>query len=708
VGGQVLAAMGMRSRLLLHPAEAETVESGVAAAPAFERADVARSAVIMKSADVATVNPAYLRFLNPVFRTPVSGPSGQPRTAFSLPTMVSPSVTPDDATLFEDPQDVSRKFFLTDYAIAATGAGGATGKWVSFSPSGSGFVLSVHLADVTSPDKVGGNGRLAPDTRYLLSATVQSRTVSWDLTVGAPADDGSLVLTLAVPDFAGRDLLYAAMTDPSALATLVIRRSLSLAVPSDTSGTYSATTRAIDSPISFTFSKDLDAQVFAGLHGVAATPLAPWKVLSLSWNGRNHTYYQSATQPDQVLFLPDCFKVGRQASARHLPDLAVTAHGETAASMMMTLSYLAAPIWDPKRIAAALPKLQQMLGLAQPPNMAVFEASSTSLMLSLPVGSGGAELVAQPNALIDLAAGIQGSVTLGLEPFRQLYEALFDPVGSLLSGEVRVSVADDVAAVPFIARMGDLAGDVLDVRTAVDGKSNSLIATLTNAIESPVHLAGLSAVITRKGEVMDGTGIRNISPPLPLDLAPGDAAASPGSLTVTLGTSATNAVTKFLGGLFGRETDQGSIAGDAAGIANLLVDGDCAPLFDFSQVTVKPDPKAMWRAIMANGAPSPVTRVINLKFLATSLKGTSGPDGVVAMQVVFQGGQTASFDGGQTPDASGFITQVVTLSVPIEAFVLQDVPTDSYTYRIDVVTPGGIHQGSWTTDNRDTLYVVSG
>ena len=43
------------------------------------------------------------------------------------------------------------------------------------------------------------------------------------------------------------------------------------------------------------------------------------------------------------------------------------------------------------------------------------------------------------------------------------------------------------------------------------------------------------------------------------------------------------------------------------------------------------------------------------------------------------------------------------LSVPMDAFILNNSPVDTYKYRIDVVTGAGIRQGDWVTDNLDTL-----
>ncbi len=727
MAGAAFAFSGVHSALLLHRAAVGPVAAETQAAPvATVQVAAPQPLAVVRSANVAMINPEILRFQNPLFRPPIYVNQGQPRSAFNLPTLVSPTATPNDSTLFEDPQDPTKKFFLTTYAIAVTGGASSPGKWVTFAPAASGFLLTVHLTDTTPAAQLQGNGRLSPDTRYLITASLQSRVVSWDLSAGPVGTDGGLALTLPVADFAGRDLLYAAMTDPAAQAQLIIRRSLALALPIAGSANYTSSSQAIDSTIDFTFNKDLDAQVFAGLQGAGAAPLAPWKVVHLDWNGRAQTYYQSSSQPDQAYFLPDAFKVGRQAHAPHLPDLAVTAEGDSAATMTMTLSYLAVPVWDPKRIEAALPQLQQTLGLSQPPSLALFEASDTTLMLSLPGAdpSAGSTLAAQSNVLIDLAAGVQGSVTMGLEAFRQVYDALFDANSLLLSGEVRVAVGSDTTALPFEARIADLAGDIFDTQVTVDSKSNTLSAILTNAIESTIHVAKLTGVIARAGTPINATCVTGLAPAVPVDLAPAggpggaDATKPADCLTVTLGVSAVQAVTGALGGLF-TDGGPGGLFGGGGGaksglgdVSGLVLDASCAPLFDFSQVSVTPDPKATWRAIMANGTPSPVSRTVSLKFLAASLAQPTtpptgpSPDAVLAAQVVFQSGQTASFDATQTADAAGFMNQAVKLSVPIEAFVLGDGPTDTYTYRVDTVTPGGIQQGAWTTDNLGVLYIV--
>lgn len=671
---------------------------------AAQLAPSAQTATLVHADTVSMANPAMLHWINPGV-LPIFYVRPQPRANFHLPTLVSPGPNPDDSLLYEDPQDGTHKFFLTAYALATTTVNGAQAKWVGFTPTGTGFTLTVHLADVTPAATVAGNGRLTPDTRYLIAATVQSRQVSWDLVVDTTVTDGGLALTLAIPDLPTRDLIYAAMTDPAAGASLIIRRTLDLALPAATAGQYTPATRAIDTSIGFTFDKTLDAAVFAGLSGMAAPPATAWNIVTVDWGQRQHTYYQSTTQTDQVFFLPDSFKIGRQANPPRPPNLAVTAQGASADAMVMTLNYLAVPVWSQERIADAANQLQKTLGLAKAPTMALFEASAVSLFLSLPSNdaAAGASLAQQTNALIDLAAGVQGSVTMGLAPFRQLYQALFDPAGTLMSGEVRVSVQNNIAALPFIARMSDLAGDIFSQTSSFDSKSDALDVVLTNIIESPIHIDTVTGTVLRAGQPLSGTAVNGTTPQLPIDLAPGDA------LTVTLGASTSGAIGgvigaigSFLGG--GNSNPLGGVLGAAA---NVVIDPTCTARLDLGGAKVNPDAKALWAAIMANSAPSPISRTVALKFLASGLQPASaGANAVVAAQVVFQGGQTASFDASMTADGGGFIDQTLTLSAPLEAFVLQDAPTDSYTYRIDKITPSGVQQGDWTTDNRDTLYVI--
>ena len=127
-----------------------------------------------------------------------------------------------------------------------------------------------------------------------------------------------------------------------------------------------------------------------------------------------------------------------------------------------------------------------------------------------------------------------------------------------------------------------------------------------------------------------------------------------------------------------------------------------------------PDRTAFFKAIMRNQSIGSVAREVELKFLAGQLTVPEPPpapkpapaDIVAAVRVVFENGKTANFDATLKADEAGFLNQTVTMNVGMEAFVLGTEGSNTYKYRVDVVTGAGIKQGDWTTDNADTLYVV--
>lgn len=708
-------------RFLIHPGVGATAAlSNVAVRPQAQpvpaRQAIAVSPTIVSATNIATANPAILHLQNPAFR-PIWYLRPQQRSQIALPTLVSPSNAPTDQALFEEPQDASKKHVLPLYDIASTAGSAGRQKWVSLAPSDAGFQLAVFLTE--RPPVAVGVQRIVADTRYLITATVQSRVVSWDLTAAADAGGASLKLTLALPDFAGRDLLYQAMTDPAAQARLIVRRALPLALPyANQPNTFVVRTLTIDSPIPFTFNRDLDANVFAQVGTVSAGPPPQWKVVTVNWNGRGYPYFQSTAQPDLVYFLPDAFKIARQDKKPHTPALSVAVAGDDAASVTLTLAYMAQPTWDPRRIDAAAAALQPLLSLAKQPALAVFQAADSKLLLNLPpaVAGGAPALAEQRGVLIDIAAGIQGAVALNLTQFRQVYDALFDGVSQLLSGEVQVTVGQNLSKVPFVARASDFAGSPIDIDSDVDTAHGQFVATLTNTIESPIHIEDLSGTVVRNGTAVP-VKLSSITPSLPVDLAPDDGSGGANSSLKVVFAAAPEQSIIAVGGnilsglLGGNKPDPRDIARQTIGHAsNAILDDNCSPLFDLSQMRVVPDPKALWHAIMQNQQVGPIIRSISLKALAAMVKPPAQPaaDSVMAIQVVFDNGQTVDFDAAQTADTAGFLTQAIKLAVPIESFVLGDADTRSYRYRVDRITPSGVKTGAWVTDNRDVVYIVTG
>jgi hypothetical protein len=690
-----------QAMMLVHPAD--SLSSPIAAALAPASVPI----YVTKATNYTTVDPAVIHFKNPSFRPPIL--RFHPRSFFDLPTLIARNSNVTDDLAFEAPKNAVQQFCLTRYAIAPTPSGGT--QWVSFETVGTAYRLTVHLADVTPAALSQGRARLQPATRYLITASLRDRTVSWDLASAAPTAGAALTLTLDMADPASRDLLYVAMTEQYAQAVLIVRRSLDVAVPigapsADAEQQFSLVTTAIDSAIPFAFSKDLDKNIFVGMQG-AIGPLPSWNLVSVNWKGRSYRYYQATNQLAQVYFLPDAFKVQRQVEAPHRPALFVTAKGADMASMQMTLSYFASPVWDPQRILAAGLELQKTLGLGAAPNLALFQATDTKLLINLPGAdpAAGSSLVEQTAALIDLSAGVQGSVTLPIAQFRDVYDALFDERSAVLSGEIRIAVSSDTVAVPFVARIADMNVDILDIDKWIDTKNNRMVVVLRNGIESSIRIAALAGVIMRNGAAIPSS-ITSTTQPLPVDLKP----ASPGKqgdiLQIELNPSTGQVVVKSLTDLLSGAGGGKDLAGAVGGISSQILDDSCAPLLDLSRVSVLPDLKAVWRAIMRDQPIGSVTRNVALKLVAASFSKPGAANAIMAVQVVFESGQTASFDANQTTDTAGFLNQTLVLSVPVESFILGTGRTDTYTYRVDIIAADGIRQGDWITDNRDTLFII--
>jgi hypothetical protein len=679
---------------------------------------VTQPAIVRTSVNVATVNP---RLLNLPLGYNWGVSRGLPRKQFQLPVVISPVPAPTDQTLFEDPLKETSRFYLPAFAIATTSADGQRVNWVSLSPAGQGFSLTVHLADATSSAVATGNTKLPPPpTSYLLQANLNGLAKSWSFAVD-PADGATLKLD--IPDLTGRDAVYEAMTNPAAGGKLILQRTLSVAVrvpaaPSTTAPAvpnpgplYRETSMAIGSSIPFTFDKDLNKNIFAQLQNIGSG-LPAWNIVRHSWNGYPYPYYQDRSQPNQVYFLPDAFKIVRQPKPSYRPSMIVTTNGQDADHLNLTLSFLAMPLWDPQRITDAanqLPQLLQIDGPGAPLVLLPASSQNTALFLELPSSdpTTGQELASQPNALISISDGINAAVTLTLPQFQQVYNALFDNVSPLLKGQVNVTIptngTPDVESIPVTCRASDFAGDFFTINTMIEsgaGSSGQIVVTLQNAIESPIQVESLTGVVMQGGKAMPGSTVEQIVPSPPVTLAPAQAQTEDGSPAKPADTL-TVSVTLAPG---------------------TVVDSSAQVLFDFGQTQVEPDPKAIWQAIMQNQVVSPVSRSIQLKLLATVFTPASAaPTGSVAagtaptaspvpailsaVQVVFENGKTANFDASLKSDDGGFLNQTVELFVPVGDYVLQQNVGNSYRYHVDQITETGTLTGPWVTRSEDVIYV---
>jgi hypothetical protein len=660
------------------------------------------------------------------FRTP---DAGQPRGALHLPTMISPTAAPTDQTPFEDPDDSSKHYWLGGgFQVATRIDGTSQAKWVELRPGdGGGFALEAHLSAQSSGPPPSGALPVpgTVPTRCFLRATVQGMVREWDFDeVAVTGAVWRLLLKLDGDDaLAQRDAVYRAMTE-SPDAKLVVRRSLTLAflasplpprfplwtrastmtvdpqpfrpgidridpppAPTPAPPLYRAALTAVDSSVGFVFSKDLDKVVFAKLTDVGTTA-SGWNRLPVLWQpeadkpGRWHSYYQDRSEPRAVYFLPDEFRISRRPESPHRPWLNLTVlEGAT----KLSLGYVAVPVWDASRVAAAVPELKKQGAPADLPAPQLFAAGNAGLRLKLPKGdpSGGPGFVDQPGASVLTDSAINGNVTLSVDDFKGVFDALVDDDSDLLSGMVTVKVDDDSTSIPFTARANRFTGSLFDVETAPDSGSGGIRVTARNAIESPVHVAALPVTLLRAGQPV-ATQVQSTAPALPATI---DASPDGNGGTIEVVATAQDGPT-----------------------------GDAEARCDLSQVQVRPDGDALLATILDSTVAAHATRDVNVHVLAAAFNppappagGGAAPPALLAVVVEFDTGPTANFVKGTSSDGSPFLTQKVTLQLPLKDFLLGHLTgaASQYRYRLNVITEAGARPpGDWQAYALPDLYVT--
>ncbi len=707
-----------------------------------------------------------------LFRNPALGGlfrlSPQPRASFALPTLIAPTATPNDQTVFEEPKAGGKEHFLPTYKLATTGSGSQVRYAVSLAATSSGYLLTVKLADATAPALAANRVRMTPATRYFLSATLPGRTQTWDFPT-ASADGTSITLTMPITDPGVRDAIYQAMTQQSLQTKLVVRRTPALALPVPPAAPvagkpppqplFRAAQVTIDTSLAFFFDPSLERDVFVNLPnatGGQPATLRPVTIPFPAGGAKSYSYWQDPLQPTAIYFLPDGYKIARLATSPHTPALGITTRGSDPATLNVTLTFLAIPVWDEARTAAAMAgPLQAAFSIPSVSSLTILLATTSKLLVNLPSADPTASNAPVPitNAIIDTATGIQGSVTLSLAAFQQVYNAMFVSPSVLLSGQVDVTVDDVTDSVPFSGRASEFAGEIFDSEIAFDRGTNQVTLTVRNAIESPVHVDALAATLLRAGRPTPAKVVA-ISPPLPVDLGPweadsppdpaaavataastdgdgtaGTAAPSPGddeapatAPSATTAVASTAAVASRVAPPLSSLTLTLQLApGQSFDPATDKVD------LDTSQVTVNPDHDAIWNAIVEHQSVAPVKRPITLLLAATVFGPTAPPSlapalaptppppdasssaapALLAVEVVFANGQTVTFLPS-LPVTGGFFSQTLQLNVDIAAYILGTQDSSVYNYRIDAVTAAGTRPGAWTTSNVDTLFLSLG
>jgi hypothetical protein len=293
------------------------------------------------------------------------------------------------------------------------------------------------------------------------------------------------------------------------------------------------------------------------------------------------SYYQDAAQPYVFYYLPDSFKIARKPDSPHTPIMSVKFESENS----VRLAYSAMPYVDTKRLSNALEKLrhnpsflttQLPQGINSPLlQPLLIDPNKVKFYLRIP----GQEDSPEPfqdrskNALINITTGITDELALNLGDFQEIFNSIFGGHTLIFQGKVEVDVyTDKTETIPFIARINDLAGPILDYKEEQDSASGGVSATFVNAIESTVRINGLGAKIIRGNSSSRGE-IRGLN--LPFQLKPGE-----------------------------------SIQFIVSPLEQLSENGQTRAVFDSFSLVVQPDTSAIWDSIVDKSVPSKPREVI--------------------------------------------------------------------------------------------------
>jgi hypothetical protein len=450
---------------------------------------------------------------------------------------------------------------------------------------------------------------------------------------------------------------------------------------------YRVAETAVDSPVDFAFSKDLDKGVFAKLTTDVGPTASGWNHYKVLWQPKPDTpgtfsyYFQDRSQPFAIYFLPDEFRIQRRPESPHRPWLNLTVLDDGA---KMSLGYIAVPVWDGARVAAAVAELKKQGAPPALQSLYPFPAGNAHLRLKLPKGdpSGGPGFVDQPTASVQTESAINGNVTLPVDDFKAVFDALVNDDSDLLSGFVDVTVDSDKMSIPFTVRASHFAGSLFDVETAADAASGGIKVTVRNAIESPIRVDALPVTLLREGQPV-ATRVVSTAPALPATIAAGPDGKG-GTVEVVV-------------------TAQDGAAGDAK------------VLCDFSKVQVLPDSNALLDTILDPAIQGHAARDVTVNVPAVVFtppppaSGGAAPPAPLAIQVEFEVGPTAAtFVAPPHPEGSPLLTQVVHLRLPLHDFLLGQLAgtASRYRYRVRVIFATGDKVGDLQTDSIDQLFIA--
>ncbi|WP_149471468.1 hypothetical protein [Roseomonas genomospecies 6] len=245
---------------------------------------------------------------------------------------------------------------------------------------------------------------------------------------------------------------------------------------------------------------------------IPVPPLPGYRQWQVDWKGRAYNYYQDNQDPARVFYAPEGFELAKGPAGVPTVSLLQFSLPDGDAPVdqaRATFRVYGLPVVDFARIENAAQALKGRLGVT--PRMVSLQDAHTvrtSFTLYFPNAQATASSpLVQPDAAIDLGAGLRNEISLNFTQFRALWAAIFStaPENPLFRGWVDVDLLDGryKERIDFNGRLPkDLEAaffdDILDTVTDSTYPARFSVRTVPKAFAGPPEILELDVIFPGK------------------------------------------------------------------------------------------------------------------------------------------------------------------------------------------------------------------
>lgn len=253
------------------------------------------------------------------------------------------------------------------------------------------------------------------------------------------------------------------------------------------------------------------------------TVIGGYKPFHIEWSedGSEHVYLQEEVNPTKFLYLPDIYKISREADPPFSPRFTVTMVGRKLDDLKAEISYQLEAVANPRRLEDAFSRLKQNPEVGDKEitfHPLILPSKHLEYKLSLPESSG---FQSRPDSLLTLE-GIQDALPpISLQSFESMFDTITDPdsVSNLLTGHVEADLPGiSIPPLPVSIRLGEADETML----GLDLMKNSIFRIEVRNVTSQT-LSAQGVVITIQDGANTFTGSK-AGLTLPLKLSAGESA----------------------------------------------------------------------------------------------------------------------------------------------------------------------------------------